>query len=92
MIVHQVKCFSFLISLVTFDRVLSCTKSLSDQLQSTGVDLATAGDLVNTTKSTLEEYRNDIMWEKVYNYAQSVADLHGIEVVSPIRQRRPPTH
>ena len=35
---HQVAAFPFLVSLVTFDRILSCTKSLSDHLQSTEID------------------------------------------------------
>ena len=34
----QVKSFSFLISLITFDRVLTCTKQLSDQLQNSTFD------------------------------------------------------
>ena len=34
----------------TFDRILSCTKSLSDHLQSTQIDLAGAANLVNATK------------------------------------------
>ena len=54
---HQIEAFSFLISLVTFDRVLSCRKSLSDLLQSTQLDLAGAADLVNATKETLQDYR-----------------------------------
>ena len=37
---HQAATFAFIVSLVIFDRILSCTKSLSDQLQSTHVDLA----------------------------------------------------
>ena len=58
---YQVAAFSFLITLIMFDRILSCTKSLSDQLQSTQIDLAQAGDLVHATKSTLSEYRTDCM-------------------------------
>lgn len=34
--------FPFLVSLVTFDTILSCTKGLSDHLQSTEIDLAGA--------------------------------------------------
>ena len=56
---HMIKSFSFIISLLSFDRILSCTKSLSDQLQSVQLDLASAVDLVYATKSTLEEYRSD---------------------------------
>ena len=61
---YQVANFSFIVSLVMFDRILSCTKCLSDQLQSTQVDLAQAADLVLATKSTLEEYCADTFWEK----------------------------
>ncbi len=61
----QVATFAFIILLVMFDRILSCTKCLSDHLQSIQVDLATAADLVFATKSTLEEYRTDRFWEKI---------------------------
>lgn len=36
----QVKCFKFVLFLVVFDRLLSCSKGLSDVLQSTQLDLA----------------------------------------------------
>ena len=36
---YQVATFSYIVTLVMFDRILSCTKCLSDQLQSTQVDL-----------------------------------------------------
>ena len=61
---HQVATFSFIISLIMFNRILSCTRSLSDQLQSTYVDLCQAADLVLATKATLEEYRNDLLGKK----------------------------
>ena len=41
-----------------FEKILSCTKSLSDQLQS-NIDLAQAADLVIATKSLLKKYRDD---------------------------------
>ena len=52
----QVQTLKFLISLITFWRIFSCTKSLSDQLQSRQLDLAKAADLVLATKSTLKEF------------------------------------
>ena len=63
---HQIKSFSFLTSLVTFDRILSCTKHLSDELQSFSINLASVADLVDATKSTLQDYQSDDMWEKFY--------------------------
>ena len=40
----QVQTFKYLVSLITFWRILSCTNSLSDQLQSIEMDLAKAAD------------------------------------------------
>ena len=84
----QVRSFKFLISLIIFDRVLSCTKSLSDQLQSPQVDLASASDLVLATKETLEEFRDDKAWSHLYGYVQSVAELYNIEQHAPRQLRK----
>ena len=95
---HEVRSFKFLLSLIIFDTILSCTKHLSDQLQSSHIDLASAAELVTGTNLTLQEYRSDGMWSKMYTYAKSVADLHNIEILPttpasrPVRQRRPPQH
>ena len=62
----QVQSFKFLVSLITFWRVLSCTKSLSDQLQSREIDLAKAADLVLATTITLKEFRSDNQWNHIY--------------------------
>ena len=70
------------------ERILSCTKRLSDHLQSTEIDLAGAANLVIATKQTLEDYRSDSMWNKVYEYAKSVTELHGIEVAVPTSARK----
>ena len=64
--------------LVIFDRILSCTKSLSDTLQSTQLDLARAADLVSVTIETLEEFRFDKEWQKVFQYCDSVCKIHNI--------------
>ena len=81
---YQVATFPFIVSLVMFDRILSCTKSISDQLQSSEVDLAKAADLVSAIKSTLEEYHTDYFRKKIF---QSIAELHGIEVL-PVQRRQ----
>ena len=52
----QIKSFKFPIILPTFDRLLTYTKSLSDCLQHTHVDLAKPADLVSATMSTLESF------------------------------------
>ena len=63
---HHVAKFRFIVSLITFDRILSCTNSLSDQLQSVQLDLSSAANLVQATKSLIEDYRTDEFWGKVY--------------------------
>ena len=92
---YQVKSFSFMLSLVLFDRMLSCTKHLSDQLQSSCVDLATAAELITGTKLSLQEYRTNAMWDKVYKYVGDIANLHGInEPTSDVltRKRKAPRY
>ena len=63
--------------------MLSCTKSLSDQLQSTEIDLAKTADLLVATVSTLKEFRSDSQWNHLFQYVKDVADLHGISVDFP---------
>ena len=67
----QVSSFRFVLCLVIFDRILSCTKSLSDMLQSAQLDLAKAVDHVSATVETLEEFRSDQEWQKVFKYCCS---------------------
>ena len=79
----QVKSF-FFISLITFDRVVTCTKQLSDQLQSSTLDLSVASQLVGGTKSLLAEYHSPDYWKKVYGYAERIANSHDIPIRSSV--------
>ena len=47
----QVKNFKLLVLLIIFDRVLTCTKSLSDSLQISHIDMGKVADLVLATES-----------------------------------------
>ena len=89
----QVKSFKFLLCLIIFDKVLSVTKGLSDVLQSISLDLAKAADLVSGTIETLEDFRTDSNWERLFTYIESVAKLHGINIVGhrPSRKRKLPS-
>ena len=91
-ILLQVRSFKFVLCLVIFWRTLSCTKSLSDQLQSIQIDMAKAADLVSATIDTVKEFRSDTEWGKVFKYVQDVATLHHIDVSTsrPQRQRQVP--
>lgn len=92
-LLSQVKSLSFILTLVTFDRILSCTKQLSDILQSQQCDLARAVDLVSATIDTLEEFRSDSSWSHLFSYVQQVAELNEIAVTEyqQKRQRRLPS-
>ena len=80
----QVKDFKFLISLLVFDRILTYTKSLSDSLQSMQIDLGKATDLAMVTEGTLQDFRTDNEWEKVFTYAKKVAQLNSIEISATV--------
>ena len=82
----QIKDFKFLISLIIFDRILTCTKGLSDSLQSSHIDLGKAADLVLATESTLQDFRTDSEWEKVFTYAKRVAEVNNV-VISTVNSR-----
>ena len=84
----QVKDFKFLVSLIIFDRILTCTKSLSDSLQNSQIDLGKAADLVLATEGTLQDFRTDDEWEKVFNYAKSVAGINNVEISATVQSRR----
>lgn len=87
-ILTQVRCFRFLLLLIIFWRILSCTKSLSDQLQSTTIDMARAADLAEATIETFEEFRTDAAWEHLFQYSKDVATLHNISSTLPRPQRQ----
>ena len=77
-LLHQVKSFPFIVSLVMFDRILSCTKQLSDQLQSSTIDLYRACELVSATKTMLQDFHTDEYCDQVYSYATDIAKVHSI--------------
>ena len=85
-LLHQIKSFKFLTSLILLWRIFSCTKNLSDQLQSTTINLAKAAELVISTLDTLQLFHSDQEWEKHYKYATNVATLHNIST-TPQRPR-----
>ena len=87
-ILIQVQTYKFLLSLIMFWRILSYTKSLSDQLQSRQIDLAKAADLVLATVSTLKEMRSDSQWDHLFKYVKDAAVLHSISVDLPRPCRR----
>ena len=53
---HQLHSFSFLISLIAFDRILTCTKQCSDKLQCSSLDLSLALHCKKNSVKTTPSY------------------------------------
>ena len=81
-LLFQVKSFSFLLLLIIFDRILSCTNRLSDLLHRQQCNLAKATDLVPATFETLEKFRSNRSWKHLLDYAQQVAELSDLSVTT----------
>ena len=45
------------------------------------MDLAKAADIVIATIETLQDFRQDVAWDHLYEYVVSIADLYGIEQI-----------
>ena len=84
----QVNSFKFLATLIIFWRILFYTKRLSDHLQNAQINMGKAADLVMATLETLQEFRSDQEWDKMYQYISDVAALHNVNI-APMRSQRP---
>ena len=65
---------------MVFDKILSITKGLSDELQSQNVNLACAATLVTACEGSLEAFRSDHMWEKLFKSISDICEQHEIEI------------
>ena len=82
----------FLVALIVFQRILSYTKSLSDQLQSKEMNFAKTADLVLATVERSKEFRSDTQWTAVFNYVKGVADQVAINAEISHRYCRKVSH
>lgn len=87
-LLHQIHSLRFLALLIIFQRWMSVTKCLSDQLQSMSNDLSYAASLVSSTVATLKEFREDKTWDHTFQYITDVAELNDIEQVLEVGHRR----
>ena len=87
-LLHQIRTFKFLATLIIFQRLMSVTKALSDQLQSETIDLSCAAGLVLSTSATLKDLRSDETWDHTYEYIRDVAELNHIEESTEDSHRR----
>lgn len=56
---HQIQSLQFIVCTIVFEKVLLLTNGLSEVLQAKELDLAAAVDLVDTTRDTLQNWRNN---------------------------------
>ena len=81
----------FILLLVVFTRIFSCTKRLLDQLQSKDINIAKAVELVGATIETLQEFRDkESRWDEIVKYAREIVELHDIHASHPRRRRVAP--
>ena len=86
-LLHQVKSFSFFLSLVLFEKIFGITNNLSNLLQAEHLNYATAASCIKATKTTLSDLRSEEVWEKVWEQSLSLSEKFGIDV-SPARPQR----
>ena len=91
-LLHQMKSFSFFLSLVLFEKIFGMTNNLSNLLQAEHLNYATAASCIKATKTTLSDLRSEEAWEKVWEKSLSLAEKFGIDdcPARPRRARRMP--
>ena len=91
-LLHQVKSFPFLLSLILFNKIFSITGNLSNLLQTEQLHYAGAASCIEATKITLYNLRSESEWQKIWDEAVTLARAHEVEVVPIRRRRRFPTY
>ena len=86
-LLHQVKSFSFLLSLILFERIFSITGNLSNLLQAKTINYAAAATSISATKTSLETLRSETEWKSIWDSAVELAGHQEI-TITPIRSRR----
>ena len=81
--------FKFVVTLVIMTTLLHITKTLSDQLQSPTLELASAVDLVNSVISCLQEKRCEKTFADLWEDAQTLWNSLSLNIVSrPTREKQ----
>lgn len=83
----------FVLHICMLESIFSLTKKLSDHLQATDLDLASAIDLVFAVVDTLNDRRNAETWTKIWDCASDICEKVGISMqCPPVRRRVQPRH
>ena len=88
-ILAQIRNFSFLVLLTTFDSILGLTKPLSDTLQVKHLNLSTAMELVGSVIQVLKKMRSEDHFKtKIWKESQQMADEADVAVTLPNPRRK----
>ncbi|RXM96417.1 Zinc finger MYM-type protein 1 [Acipenser ruthenus] len=83
----------FVLHVTMLESIFSLTKTLSDHLQATDLELASATDLVCSAVDTLNEKRNVETWNAIWECASDQCASVGIEMQRPqMRRKAQPRH
>ncbi|KAK1893748.1 Zinc finger MYM-type protein 1 [Dissostichus eleginoides] len=78
----------FVLHVTMLESIFSLTKTLSDHLQATDLELASATDLVYSVVDTLNEKRNVETWNAIWECASDQCASVGIEMQRPQPRRK----
>jgi hypothetical protein len=86
---HQIQSLQFIVCTIVFEKVLLLTNGLSEVLQAKELDLAAAVDLVDTTRDTLQNWRNNsASWTKLWTDIASMVKDNGLSMELSRKPRR----
>ena len=94
-LLHQVCSFSFVLSLILFEKVFAIVNNLSTLLQAEQLCYASVASCIKATKVALSDLRRDDVWMKVWDKATSLARENDVSIHTssrPQRTRRTPRH
>lgn len=86
---HHIQSLQFIVCTIVFEKVLLLTNGLSEVLQAKQLDLAAAVDLVDTTRDTLQNWRNNsASWTKLWTDIASMVKDNGLSMELSRKPRR----
>lgn len=86
---HHIQSLQFIVCTIVFEKVLLLTNGLSEVLQAKQLDLAAAVDLVDTTRDTLQNWRNNsASWTKLWTDIASMVKDNGLSIELSRKPRR----
>lgn len=90
-ILSEMSTLAFISTSLSMEALLETVHCASVELQNSNVIQSVAVDLINSTKESIEQMRNNTFWENINTTAKSVCLKNGIAVEKNTENRRPLT-